>query len=171
MLFKVKRTIEERIGEQSTVVQQQCNEQAAQTSVAIEEGMDGLELHVGDGGLEQHGQADGVVVAKMVPDRPCRRQRPRAVAEQKGAARACAADPVPRQKRRLRPRTTDSRHDHKLANNLLAKLPTPERPGQLWQSDITYIETQEGCCIWPLPSMAVRAGALRTTVGQTWLLS
>jgi putative transposase len=49
-----------------------------------------------------------------------------------------------RQKRRLRPRSTDSRHDHKVAKNLLARLPAPERPGQLWQSDITYIETQEG---------------------------
>jgi hypothetical protein len=26
----------------------------------------------------------------------------------------------------------------------LAKISAPERPGQLWQSDITYIETQEG---------------------------
>jgi putative transposase len=49
-----------------------------------------------------------------------------------------------RQKRRFRPRTTDSRHSHKIAENWLAKLPAPDRPGQLWQSDITYIETQEG---------------------------
>jgi transposase InsO family protein len=49
-----------------------------------------------------------------------------------------------RQKRRFRPRTTDSRHSQKIAENWLAKLPAPDRPGQLWQSDITYIETQEG---------------------------
>jgi putative transposase len=49
-----------------------------------------------------------------------------------------------RQKRRFRPRTTDSRHSHKIVENWLAKLPAPDRPGQLWQSDITYIETQEG---------------------------
>ena len=49
-----------------------------------------------------------------------------------------------RQKRGLRPRTTDSRHDHRVAKNWLAKVPAPERPGQLWQSDITYIQTQEG---------------------------
>ena len=49
-----------------------------------------------------------------------------------------------RQKRRFRPRTTESRHSHKIAENWLAKLPAPDRPGQLWQSDITYIETQEG---------------------------
>ena len=50
----------------------------------------------------------------------------------------------PKQKRRFRPRTTDSRHDHKIAENWLAKMPAPDRPGQLWQSDITYIETAEG---------------------------
>ena len=49
-----------------------------------------------------------------------------------------------RQKRRLRPRTTESRHDHKIAENWLAKISAPERPGQLWQSEITSIETQEG---------------------------
>jgi len=50
----------------------------------------------------------------------------------------------PKQKRRFRPATTDSRHSHKLADNWLAKVPTPDRPGQIWQSDITYIETAEG---------------------------
>ena len=49
-----------------------------------------------------------------------------------------------RQKRRFRPRTTESHHNHKIAENSLAKVPAPDRPGQLWQSDITYIETQEG---------------------------
>jgi putative transposase len=50
----------------------------------------------------------------------------------------------PRQKRRFRPQTTDSRHGHKVAPNWLAKVPTPDRPGQVWQSDITYLPTQEG---------------------------
>lgn len=50
----------------------------------------------------------------------------------------------PRQKRRFRPRTTDSRHPHKVAENWLAKVPAPDRPGQIWQSDMTYIETHEG---------------------------
>jgi len=50
----------------------------------------------------------------------------------------------PRQKRRFRPGTTQSRHNHKIAENWLAKVPAPDRPGQLWQSDITYIETAEG---------------------------
>jgi putative transposase len=50
----------------------------------------------------------------------------------------------PRQKRRFRPRATDSRHDHPVAENWLAKVPTPDRPGLVWQSDFTCIETAEG---------------------------
>ena len=65
----------------------------------------------------------------------------------------------PRQKRRFRPRTTeeaegtsggrqggraDSRHDHPVAENWLAKVLAPDRPGLVWQSDFTYIETAEG---------------------------
>ena len=49
-----------------------------------------------------------------------------------------------RQKRRFHPRTTDSRHAHPIAENWLAKVPAPERPGMVWQSDFTYIETGEG---------------------------
>lgn len=49
-----------------------------------------------------------------------------------------------RQKRRFRPRTTDSNHPHPIAPNWLAKVPTPDRPGQVWQSDFTYVPTQEG---------------------------
>ena len=50
----------------------------------------------------------------------------------------------PAQKRRFRPKMTDSRHPHKIAENWLAKVPAPERPGMVWQSDFTYIETGEG---------------------------
>lgn len=50
----------------------------------------------------------------------------------------------PRQKRRFRAQTTDSRHRHPIAENWLAKVPTPDRPGQIWQSDFTYIPTAEG---------------------------
>lgn len=50
----------------------------------------------------------------------------------------------PRQKRRFRPQTTDSRHTKKPAPNWLARVPSPDRPGQIWQSDLTYIPTSEG---------------------------
>lgn len=46
-----------------------------------------------------------------------------------------------RQKRRFVPRTTQSDHDLPLAPNWLAKVPTPDRPNQIWVVDITYIAT------------------------------
>jgi putative transposase len=49
-----------------------------------------------------------------------------------------------RQKRRFRPKTTDSRDTKKPAPNWLARVPAPDRPGQIWQSDLTYIPTAEG---------------------------
>ncbi len=50
----------------------------------------------------------------------------------------------PRQKRRFRPRTTDSRQAHPIAETRLAKVPAPDRPGLVWQSAFTYLETAEG---------------------------
>jgi transposase InsO family protein len=49
-----------------------------------------------------------------------------------------------RKKHRRRPRTTDSRHAHAPAENLLAKTEPPSGPNQAWVTDITYIETAEG---------------------------
>jgi transposase InsO family protein len=49
-----------------------------------------------------------------------------------------------RKKQRRRPRTTDSKHAHPPAENLLAKQPAPTGPNQAWRTDITYIETGEG---------------------------
>lgn len=46
-----------------------------------------------------------------------------------------------RQKRRFVPRTTQSDHDEPIAPNWLAKVPTPDRPDQVWVVDITYIAT------------------------------
>ena len=49
------------------------------------------------------------------------------------------------QKRRFRPRTTDSRHLCPIApNHLAARAAPPRRPGEVWQTDITYVATKEG---------------------------
>jgi putative transposase len=49
-----------------------------------------------------------------------------------------------RQPRRYRVQTTDSNHDHPIASNLLALVPTATAPNQIWVADITYIQTREG---------------------------
>lgn len=40
--------------------------------------------------------------------------------------------------------TTDSKHNHRVAKNLLDRNFVVERPNQVWTSDITYISTEEG---------------------------
>jgi putative transposase len=47
-------------------------------------------------------------------------------------------------KRPWRPRTTDSRHDDPIAPNLLLGRAKPERPNEVWVTDITYLRTNEG---------------------------
>jgi putative transposase len=43
-----------------------------------------------------------------------------------------------------RPRTTESRHRLTSSPNLLREAPAPQKPDQVWVSDITYIPTREG---------------------------
>lgn len=49
-----------------------------------------------------------------------------------------------RQKRRYRPKTTDSAHEQPIAPNRLRELPEASGRDQIWVSDITYIPTDEG---------------------------
>ena len=49
-----------------------------------------------------------------------------------------------RRKRRFVPRTTDSRHEHRMAPNVLDRLFQTDRPNRKWAADITYISTKEG---------------------------
>jgi transposase InsO family protein len=50
---------------------------------------------------------------------------------------------VPRRKRRFRT-TTDSKHGHAVAPNLLAREFTANEPNERWVTDITYVLTREG---------------------------
>jgi transposase InsO family protein len=51
---------------------------------------------------------------------------------------------VVRARRRYRMQTTDSRHHHPIAPNLLLNHPMPTKPNEVWVSDITYVPTGEG---------------------------
>src|SRR4051794_18781357 len=59
------------------------------------------------------------------------------------------------------PRTTDSRHDHPIAPNRLARNFAAGRPDQVWLVDISYIATDEG---W-LYLAAIKDLATREIVG------
>ncbi|QHV95388.1 IS3 family transposase [Spirosoma endbachense] len=61
--------------------------------------------------------------------------------------------------------TTDSKHDYPIANNLLNRAFSAEKPGQKWVSAITYIRTGEGWLYLP----AILDLADRKVVG--WALS
>src|SRR5919202_3690109 len=64
-------------------------------------------------------------------------------------------------RRRRVPRTTDSRHDHPVASNLLDRKFAADRPDAVWLADISYIPTGEG---W-LYLAAIKDLATREIVG------
>jgi transposase InsO family protein len=64
-------------------------------------------------------------------------------------------------RRRRVPRTTDSRHDHPVAPNLLDRDFVADRPDTVWLADISYIPTGEG---W-LYLAAIKDLATREIVG------
>jgi putative transposase len=64
-------------------------------------------------------------------------------------------------RRRRVPRTTDSRHHHLVAPNLLEQKFTADRPNAVWLADISYIPTGEG---W-LYLAAIKDMATREIVG------
>lgn len=61
--------------------------------------------------------------------------------------------------------TTDSKHTHPVAENLLDRNFEAELPGQVWVSDITYIRTAQG---WLFLTVIIDL-ALRKVIG--WALS
>jgi putative transposase len=64
-------------------------------------------------------------------------------------------------RRRRAPRTTDSRHGHPVAPNLLERRFTADRPDAVWLADISYLPNGEG---W-LYLAAIKDLATREIVG------
>lgn len=69
-------------------------------------------------------------------------------------------------RRRRHYRTTDSNHNYRKYPNLIADV-VPMRPNEIWVSDITYVETEEGVCYLSLITDAYSHKIVGWAVGPT----
>ncbi len=69
-------------------------------------------------------------------------------------------------RRRKRYKTTDSRHNYRKYPNLIADV-IPVRANEIWVSDITYVETEEGVCYLSLITDAYSHKIVGWAVGPT----
>ena len=69
-------------------------------------------------------------------------------------------------KRRKRYKTTDSGHNYRKYPNLIRDV-IPMRPNEIWVSDITYIETEDGVCYLSLITDAYSRKIVGWAVGPT----
>ena len=69
-------------------------------------------------------------------------------------------------KRRRHYKTTDSNHHYHKYENLIKEI-VPSRPNEIWVSDITYVETEEGVCYLSLITDAYSHMIVGWAVGPT----
>lgn len=69
-------------------------------------------------------------------------------------------------RRRRRYKTTDSNHHYRKYPNLIKDV-APQRPDEIWVSDITYIETEEGVCYLSLITDAYSHKIVGWALGPT----
>lgn len=69
-------------------------------------------------------------------------------------------------KRRRHYKTTDSSHHYRKYDNLIKEI-VPMRPNELWVSDITYVETDEGVCYLSLITDAYSRKIVGWAIGPT----
>lgn len=63
-------------------------------------------------------------------------------------------------------KTTDSSHHYHKYDNLIKEI-VPSRPNEIWVSDITYVETEEGVCYLSLITDAYSRKIVGWTAGPT----
>ena len=68
MSLEVKAQVEQRLTQKTFGAEKQSDEQTAQPTIAIEKGVDGLELHVDKTCLYENGQLVFFVVKKMLEE-------------------------------------------------------------------------------------------------------
>lgn len=69
-------------------------------------------------------------------------------------------------RRRKRYKTTDSNHNYRKYPNLIKEI-IPNRPNEVWVSDITYVETEEGVCYLSLITDAYSHKIVGWAIGPT----
>lgn len=69
-------------------------------------------------------------------------------------------------KRRRHYKTTDSNHHYHKYENLIKEI-VPSRPNEIWVSDITYVETEEGVCYLSLITDAYSHMIVGWAIGPT----
>lgn len=96
----------------------------------------------------------------------------------KRVARLMRADGLAARRRRRFVRTTDARHGHPVAANVVARQFAPAAigaPDRVWASDITYLPTQQGwrylAVILDLATRAVVGWATASTLGEALVLT
>ena len=68
-------------------------------------------------------------------------------------------------KRRRHYKTTDSSHHYRKYDNLIKEI-VPMRPNEIWVSDITYVETDEGVCYLSLITDAYSRKIVGWAIGR-----
>lgn len=93
---------------------------------------------IGEVFVEHHGRYGSPRIAAVLRQRGyrCNHKRVERLMREKGLQA--------RVRKRWKPRTTDSRHPHPIAPNLLLDQPAPKAINEVWVEDITYLPTAEG---------------------------
>src|SRR5271157_1184605 len=69
VLLEVEAQIQERLSENTGVTEQKCDQETPYATIAVEEGMDRLELHVREACADEDRQARGVVMKEPLERR------------------------------------------------------------------------------------------------------